>query len=165
VLPQARTWGLTNRRNRPLSSQALGMLLRNQLYAGIVDVPEYGVRGKRADFEPLISEELFYRAQAVLSGRVQRAAPPQRAHPDFPLRAFVRCQSCGRGLTGSWSKGSRLEVPLRERAAGARFQVALEANGAHLILEFDHDVKLPGLPARRVRAASGIVVVQACGDI
>jgi site-specific DNA recombinase len=22
-----------------------------------------------------------------------------------PLRAFVRCESCGRGLTGSWSKG------------------------------------------------------------
>jgi DNA invertase Pin-like site-specific DNA recombinase len=32
-------------------------------------------------------------------------APRQRAHPDFPLRAFVRCESCGRGLTGSWSKG------------------------------------------------------------
>jgi hypothetical protein len=40
------------------------------LYAGIVDVPEYGVRGKRGDFEPLISEELFYRVQAVLSGRM-----------------------------------------------------------------------------------------------
>jgi len=81
------------------------MLLRNQLYAGVVDVPEYGVRGKRGDFEPLISEELFYRVQAVLSGRLSSTTPKQRAHPDFPLRAFVRCESCGRGLTGSWSKG------------------------------------------------------------
>ena len=64
---QARTWRLTNRRARPLTSQAIGILLRNQLYAGIVDVPEYGVRGKRGDFEPLISEELFYRVQSVLS--------------------------------------------------------------------------------------------------
>jgi hypothetical protein len=32
-----------------------------------VDVPEYGVRGKRGDFAPLISEELFYRVQAILS--------------------------------------------------------------------------------------------------
>jgi hypothetical protein len=24
---------------------------------------------------------------------------------NFPLRAFVRCESCGRGLTGNWSKG------------------------------------------------------------
>lgn len=105
LLKQARAWGLTNRRNRPLTSQAIGMLLRNQLYAGIVDVPEYGVRGKRGDFEPLISEDLFCRAQAVLSGRLPSTTPRQRTHPDFPLRGFVRCDSCGRGLTGSWSKG------------------------------------------------------------
>jgi hypothetical protein len=65
VLEQARAWGLTNRRNRPLTSQAIGVLLRNPLYAGIVDVPAYGVRAKRGDFEPLISEELFYRVQSV----------------------------------------------------------------------------------------------------
>ena len=105
VLEQAWAWGLTNRRNRPLTSQAIGTLLRNRLYAGIVDVSEYGVRAKRGDFEPLISEELFYRVQSVLSGRVPATTPQQRAHPDFPLRAFVRCVSCGRGLTGSWSKG------------------------------------------------------------
>jgi site-specific DNA recombinase len=104
LLKQVRTWGLTNRRGRPLTSQAIGML-RNQLYAGIVDVPEYGVRGKRGDFEPLISEDLFYRVQAILSGRIPSTTPRKRAHPDFPLRGFVRCHSCGRGLTGSWSKG------------------------------------------------------------
>ena len=43
--------------------------------------------------------------QVSLAGRVPSTAPQQRAHPDFPLRAFVRCESCGRGLTGSWSKG------------------------------------------------------------
>ena len=105
VLEHARAWGLTSRRNCPLTSQAIGTLLSNQLYAGIVDVPEYGVRAKRGNFEPLISEDLFYRAQSVLSGRVPSAAPRQRTHPDFPLRAFVHCESCGRGLTGSWSKG------------------------------------------------------------
>jgi hypothetical protein len=95
LLKQVRTWGLTNRRGRPLTSQAIGMLLRNQLYAGIVDVPEYGVRDKRGDFEPLISDELFFQVQAVLSGRIPSTAPRQRAHPDFPLRGFVRCESCG----------------------------------------------------------------------
>ena len=50
VLEQARVWGLTNRRNRPLTSQAIGVLLRSKLYAGNVDVPKYGarkVRGRR----------------------------------------------------------------------------------------------------------------------
>jgi hypothetical protein len=54
---------------------------------------------------PSSSEDLFYRVQAVLSGRLPSTTAQQRAHPDFPLRAFVRCEFCGRGLTGSWSKG------------------------------------------------------------
>jgi hypothetical protein len=66
----------------------------DRLCAGIVDVPEYGVRAKRGDFEPLISEDLFYRVQSVLSGRVPTMTSQQRAHPDFPHRAFVRCESC-----------------------------------------------------------------------
>ena len=64
LLKQASAWGLTNRRDRPLTSQAIGMLLRNRLYPGIVDVPGYGVRAKRGDFEPLISEDLFYHVQS-----------------------------------------------------------------------------------------------------
>jgi site-specific DNA recombinase len=105
LLQQATAWGLRKRRGMPLSSQAIGALLRNQLYAGIVDVPEYGVRNKGGDFEPLVSEAIFFRAHAVLSGRSPTPAPKLRSHPDFPLRNFVRCEVCGRGLTGSWSKG------------------------------------------------------------
>ena len=81
LLKQSRDWGLTNRRGCPLTSQAIGVLLRKRLYAGIVDVTEYGVRGKRGDFEPLISEDLFYRVQSVLTGRVPSTTPQQRAHP------------------------------------------------------------------------------------
>jgi hypothetical protein len=99
LLKRVRSWGLTNRRGKPLTSQAVGVLLRNQSYSGIVDVPEYGVRGKRGDFEPLISEDLFYRVQAILSGRILSTTRRKRAHPDFPLRGFVRCASCGRVLT------------------------------------------------------------------
>lgn len=76
LLKQTAAWGVTNRRGRPLTSQAIGMLLRNRLYAGIVDVPEYGVRAKRGDFEPLISEDLFYRVQGVLAGRVPSTTRP-----------------------------------------------------------------------------------------
>jgi site-specific DNA recombinase len=138
------------------------MLLRNQLYTGIVDVPEYGVRGKRGDFEPLISEDLFYRVQAVLSGRLPSTTPKQRAHPDFPLRGFMRCASCGRGLTGSWSKGSqrrlRFEMAPRESSARAGFQVALEPDGPLLIRELDDDVTLPRSARDRVGTTARIVI-------
>jgi Recombinase len=62
VLQKATEWGLTNRRGQPLSSQAIGMLLGNRLYVGIIDVPEFGVRDQRGDFEPLISEEKRFSA-------------------------------------------------------------------------------------------------------
>jgi hypothetical protein len=37
--------------------------------------------------------------------RARTAGCRRRNHPDFPLRGFVRCEACGRPLTGSWSKG------------------------------------------------------------
>ena len=96
--------GLRTRRGLVLSPQSFGQMLRNPIYTGVIDSPEYGV-SPRGDFEPLIDEATFYRAQAVLDGRVVVAGPRQRNHPDFPLRGFVRCEACGRPLTGSWSKG------------------------------------------------------------
>jgi site-specific DNA recombinase len=105
MLQKATQLGLTNRRGQPLSSQAIGMLLRNRLYIGMIDVPDFGVRDKRGDFAPLIPEDVFDKAQAVLSGKLPSIAPLMRNRPDFPLRGFVRCAVCDRGLTGSWSKG------------------------------------------------------------
>ena len=105
LLAQITRRGVTTRRGLRLSSQAFATMLENPLYIGIIDVPDYGVRWKRGDFEPLISEEIFYRVQAVLAGRIQSMAPRQRNRPEFPLRGFIRCSVCCRGLSGSWSKG------------------------------------------------------------
>jgi site-specific DNA recombinase len=59
----------------------------------------------RGDFEPLVTKKVFYRVQAILDGRLEMTAPRQRSDPDFPLRGYVRCESCGKPLTASWSKG------------------------------------------------------------
>jgi hypothetical protein len=84
--------GLRTKRDRHLSPQTFGNMLRNRIYIGHIESPEIAVSARR-DFEPLIDEATFYRAQAVLDGRVSVAAARQRNHPDFPLRGFVRCES------------------------------------------------------------------------
>jgi len=104
VLARVTELGLRTRRGLVLSPQSFGQMLRNSIYIGMIESPEYGV-STRGDFGPLVSEQTFYRTQAILDGRVQVAGPRERNHPDFPLRGFVRCETCGRPLTGSWSKG------------------------------------------------------------
>jgi site-specific DNA recombinase len=79
-------------------------MMRNPIYVGRIESPDDGV-STRGDYEPLDDEATFYRAQAVLDGRIVVAGPRQRNHPDFPLCGFVRCDTCGRLLTGRWSKG------------------------------------------------------------
>jgi hypothetical protein len=49
-------------------SQTIDALLRNQVYIGRFEVPGYGI-STRGDFEPLVSEKVFYRVQAILDGR------------------------------------------------------------------------------------------------
>jgi site-specific DNA recombinase len=104
VISRATEAGLRSRKGLALSPQSFGQMMRNPIYVGKVESPDYGV-SVQGDFEPLVDEATFYRAQAVLDGRVVVAGPRQRSHPDFPLRGFVRCEICGRPLTGSWSKG------------------------------------------------------------
>ena len=104
VIARATEAGLRSRRGLALSPQSFGQMMRNTIYMGKVESPDFGVSTK-GNFEPLVDEATFYRAQAVLDGRVVVAGPRRRNHPDFPLRGFVRCESCGRPLTGSWSKG------------------------------------------------------------
>src|SRR5262249_14052729 len=96
--------GLTTRRGKPVPSQTFDAMLRNRVYVGQVDVPDFNV-SKRGDFEPLITERIFFRVQAILDGRYEATGPRQRNDPDFPLRGYVRCETCGKPLTASWSKG------------------------------------------------------------
>jgi site-specific DNA recombinase len=104
VIARATEAGLRSRKGLRLSPQSFGQMMRNPIYVGRVESAAYGV-STQGDFEALVDEATFYRAQAVLDGRVVVAGPRQRNHPDFPLRGFVRCDMCGRPLTGSWSKG------------------------------------------------------------
>jgi DNA invertase Pin-like site-specific DNA recombinase len=104
VIARATEAGLRSRKGLTLSPQSFGQMMRNPIYIGKIESPDYGI-STQGDFEPVVDEATFYRAQAVLDGRVVVSGPRQRNHPDFPLRGFVRCDVCGRRLTGSWSKG------------------------------------------------------------
>ncbi len=104
VLDRINALGLTTRKGKTISNQTFSGMIKNPIYAGWVSVPSRGVM-VRGDFEPLISQELFDRVQAILTGKRKTVRPKLRNHPDFPLRHFVRCGACGKPMTGSRTTG------------------------------------------------------------
>ena len=93
-----------------LRPQNLSRIFRNRFYMGKVVSQKYGqeVQGQHP---PMVTEELFYRVQAVLDGRNTNLAPTpikrNRDNPNFPLRRIVKCAKCGTSFTGGSSKGKR----------------------------------------------------------
>jgi site-specific DNA recombinase len=110
VLRLVTSLGLRTQRGLSLTPQTFEKMLRNPLYCGWIVIPSWSVR-ERGSFAPLVSEELFWRVQEILDGKRLSVAAHQRNNPDFPLRVFVSCGTCGTPLTGSWSKGRKGRYP------------------------------------------------------
>lgn len=103
-------WGLREKygsRTFVIHKQRAGKIFRNKFYAGLMASKTYTeeIKGQHV---PMITEQQFYKVQAILDGRnINKVALASRnfSHPDFPLRKIIRCAKCGKGLTGGWSKG------------------------------------------------------------
>lgn len=104
ILGELTSLGLTTRSGKSLSPQSLGSILRNPVYMGRVVSPGLMV-DVEGDFEALIDAAVFKRAQQVKNAWNKAEPSKQKFHPDFPLRGFINCQTCGSPLTASWSQG------------------------------------------------------------
>lgn len=91
-----------------LYPQMLNRIFRNKFYTGVVVSKKYGLE-VRGQHPPMITEEMYYRVQAILDGRNTNISLPltrrNRDNPDFPLRRIIKCPNCGASITGGWSKG------------------------------------------------------------
>ena len=160
VIPPVTEAGLRTRRGLVLSPQSYGQMMRNAIYIGLVESPDYGV-STRGDFEPLVDDATFYRVPAVLDGCIVVAGRRPRNHPDFRLRGLVPCESCGRPLTGSWSK-RRTEYYAdyhcqRECCAVNVSKTKLEGSFLDELALLPADCRLPaaGKGSRPLRVAQG----------
>ncbi len=104
VLKKVTALGLKTQTGKKLHSQAFNKLLRKPIYAGLLAVNKWE-SFKQGNFEPIVSRDLFDKVQALITGKKTAITPHKRNHEDFPLRHFTLCETCGRPLTGSWSRG------------------------------------------------------------
>ncbi|MEO1199944.1 MAG: zinc ribbon domain-containing protein [Pseudomonadota bacterium] len=85
-------------------TQSLEYIFPRVIYAGYIDLPDWGVSLVKGKHAPLIS---FATWQKIIERIEGNSHAPARAdlHEDFPLRGFVTCGCCGNKLTAAWSKG------------------------------------------------------------
>ena len=87
-------------------AQTVHHMFRNKFYMGLLTSKSYPeeVKGQHT---PMVTQEQFYKVQAILDGRnnnPSRMPKYTRDNPDFPLRRMVCCNKCGTPFTGGWSK-------------------------------------------------------------
>jgi len=106
----ANSWGLRTRTGSRIYPQIVDRILTNKYYAGILVDPwtKEEIEGKH---ERVLSLEEFAKIQVLRSGKAVAPSPRKDEHPDFPLRRTVRCRTCTRPLTGSWSRGNGGRYP------------------------------------------------------
>jgi site-specific DNA recombinase len=93
----------TNGRGKVTHSR-VGYILKNPLYAGYVEAPNWDISLRPGHHEPLISFETHRKILARIDG--DSYAPRQTdLSEDFPLRSAVVCGDCGKPLTACWSRG------------------------------------------------------------
>lgn len=95
--------GLKSRSGRKITSQFVDHLFDDPFYMGILRDPwsEDELPGKHL---PMVNRATFEAVQRIIAGR-NRSIPHVAIRPEFPLRTFVQCPSCGYALTGSFSRG------------------------------------------------------------
>ncbi len=101
VLRTITALGLRTARGAMLPRQTWHAMLRNPIYAGWVKSGDLVVRGVHP---PIVNQALFDAVQEVLAGRSKTAKTRQVLNPTFPLRQFIRCAKCGKGLTAGVAK-------------------------------------------------------------
>jgi site-specific DNA recombinase len=108
VRKEVNALGLRTSSGRELPRQSFYNMLRNQIYAGWVVSGDLRVKGLH---EPIVSQEVFDSVQEVLSGKKPDRKPYKKTREDFPLRQFVACAKCGRGLTAGFNRGRSKQYP------------------------------------------------------
>ncbi|HBS52756.1 MAG TPA: hypothetical protein DD806_01995 [Flavobacterium sp.] len=91
-----------------LSKQSFLNLCRKIVYTGKIQINAYKdepLQIVRAKHPPIISEELFYKVQAVIDGKTSKMVFNEDNENKYPLKRFFYCLEHNRTFTASTSKG------------------------------------------------------------
>jgi hypothetical protein len=166
-----RTKVVGKRGGNKLDKDAMDLLLRNPIYAGIIKEKWTDNKPVRASFEGLVSIETFNAANrgkvviidkgSELDMKIE-AAPPHQVNkgiknPEFPYRKYIGCSKCGSAMYGSSNRGYNGSLyPSYSCSKGHYFRVP-KAELESTVLDF---IKRISLSEQQIEIISNAVMTE-----
>jgi hypothetical protein len=103
---EVRRW--VNQQGLKVNKQGFLNLIRNPAYIGKIRVKAYGNDVEQIVMgihPPIVTDEIFYRANEVLAGRKRNMIFHQDKTDLYPLKGFMKCPLHGTALTAYGSMG------------------------------------------------------------
>ncbi len=97
-------------KNGEVTHERVDVLLKQSLYAGMIEAPAWDISIREGQHEGLISYETYLKIQNILT-EGKRVSNRADIKEDFALRGAVDCADCDKPLTSCWSKGKNKKYP------------------------------------------------------
>jgi DNA invertase Pin-like site-specific DNA recombinase len=100
-------------------------LIRNPVYCGLIPLSSNSEEQQmiKGTHEPLISEELFYEVQNIITTKRKNTSKTDELKTTFFLKGYLTCPVCNRKLRGSFSRGSSKRYPYYHCSKGCKTRI------------------------------------------
>ncbi len=120
LLDHCHNIGLLTAKGKEMSHQSLSKMLRQPLYAGLEQSKHTGGLLIATKFDGIITPAIFHKNQDILKKNKNTAARYKTLNPVFPLRNFVKCETCSSSLRGSSPTGGSGKPSPRYHCTGCK---------------------------------------------
>lgn len=92
----------------PIYNQKLHKVLKNPFYCGIIAVKMLNGEICEGVHAPLVTKELFLRVNEITTANRNYGVTHRKEFPEVPLKVFLQCDHCGKGMSGYVVKRKKL---------------------------------------------------------
>ncbi len=100
-----------------ISKSSISRILETDIYTGFINLKKHKISPYtliKGLHQPIISEELFYKAQEIKNGKNRMIKTIRPKNSNFPLSGFMNCSCCGKAMYGSTSNNGKSKKITRE---------------------------------------------------
>ena len=140
-----------------ISQNGAQRVLKNPLYAGLVEYRPWNITLRRGKHSGFIPEEVFYKVQEKMFGKVKPTIRNDY-NPSFPLRRHLLCSKCQKPMTAgdTQGRGKKIYSYYRCTTKGC-IKYGRSINSQQIEQEFEQLLKKTALSEEKIELATAIL--------